>query len=118
MDYVVESFWKLNIIKYMKVNRRRDNNPKKIFNPILFWDAKEIDSIKNANYVIARILDFGDWNDIKKLMSMYPVEKIIEVVKKKRGLMPQTGKFWAIYFGIPFEEIACLKKYYQKTRSK
>lgn len=99
----------------MKIKIRKGNNPKKIFNPSLFWDAKNIDSIKNATYVIARILDFGDWDDIKKLKAMYPVEKILEVIKKKRGLMPQTGKFWAVYLGIPFEEIACLKKYYPKT---
>lgn len=89
-----------------------------MFNPILFWDAQHVDFVKNANYVIARVLDFGDVNDIKRLRKIYPAKKIIEVVKKKRGLMPQTGKFWAVYFGIPLREIACLKKYYQRTRSR
>ncbi len=102
----------------MKVKHHKGNNPKKIFNPILFWDAQKLDSVKNAHYVIARVLDFGDGNDIKRLREMYPPEKIIEVIKKKRGLLPQTGKFWAVYFGIPFEEIACLKKYYQRTHLK
>ncbi|MGB9720670.1 MAG: DUF6922 domain-containing protein [bacterium] len=95
----------------MKLKYFRHNNPKKIFNPILFWDAQHVDYVKNADYVIVRILDCGDGNDIKRLKKIYPAEKIIEVFKKRRGLMAKTGKFWAIYFGIPLEEIACLKRY-------
>jgi hypothetical protein len=36
------------------------NNPKGIFGTSLFWDTEEIDLIKNADFIIARVLDFGD----------------------------------------------------------
>lgn len=91
---------------------------KAIFSPVLFWDAGEIDAVRHASYVICRVLDFGNEKDIKKLRSIYPDEKLIEVIKSRRSLLPRTGKFWALYFKIPLEEIACLSKYYQKAHWK
>ncbi len=88
-------------------------DPKTIFNPVLFWDAGDVDPVRNAGYVISRVMNFGDGHDIKKLNSLYPISKLIETVKKNRGLLPQAGKYWAIRFNIPLREVACLKKYYQ-----
>ncbi|MEO0292622.1 MAG: hypothetical protein ABIN61_00170 [candidate division WOR-3 bacterium] len=102
----------------MKVKESKENNPKKIFNPVLFWDAEDIDVEKHAGYIISRVLDFGDEKDIKNLRKVYPEEKIIEVIKRRRNLMPQTGKFWALYFNIPLKEIECLRKYYRKMEQK
>ncbi len=85
-----------------------------IFNPVLFWDAAEIDPDEHYMYVIARVLDFGNEKDIRKLLELYSLEKIAEVVRRRRGLLPQTGKFWAVKLGIPLEEVACLRKYYPK----
>ena len=79
---------------------------------MLFWDAEDIDIKKHSEYIIARVLDYGDAKDIKKLRAMQSDKEIIKVIKKRRGLMPQTGKFWAVIFKIPLEEIACLKAYY------
>lgn len=102
----------------MTIKQRKENNPKKIFDPVLFWDAEEIDIEKHAGYIIGRILDYGDVKDIKNLRQIYTDDKIIEVVKKRRNLMPQTAKFWALYFNIPLKEIACLRMYYQKMAQK
>jgi len=57
-------------------------HPKDIFNPVLFWDAKEINLETHANYIIARVLDYGDEHDVKALRGIYADEKIINVVKK------------------------------------
>ncbi len=100
----------------MKVKNIKETNPKRIFNPVLFWDAEDIDMERNDDFIIARVLDYGDENDIKVLRSLYPDEKLIEVIRKRRGLMPQTGKFWAVYFKIPVKEITCLRTYYQKKQ--
>lgn len=85
---------------------------KSIFRASLFWDAEEIDVSKHAGYIIARILDYGDFGDIKKLLEIYGKEEITEVVKNRRGLLPKTGKYWAIRLNIPLTEVACLRKYY------
>ena len=90
----------------------RQQNVKSIFSQSLFWDAEEIDLSKHAGYVIARVLDYGNEKDINKLLDIYPREEIARVIKTRRGLLPKTGKYWAIKLNIPLTEVACLKKYY------
>jgi len=86
---------------------------KSIFSQSLFWDAEEIDLSKHAGYIIARVLDYGNEKDVKKLLDMYPREEIARVIKTRRGLLPKTGKYWAIKVNIPLTEVACLKNYSQ-----
>ena len=88
---------------------------KSMFRPSLFWDADKIDAWDHAGYIIARILDYGDMNDVKTLRKIYSDEKITEVIRTRRGLLPQTGKYWAVKLNISLDGVACLKKYYQKT---
>ena len=87
---------------------------KSLFRSSFFWDADEIDSDKHAPYVIARILDYGDFEDVRVLRNLYSDDKIKEVIRTMRGLFPQTGKFWAVKFNIPLQEVPCLKKYYPR----
>jgi len=87
----------------------KKTHPKEIFNPVIFWDTEDIDLERHADYVIARVLDYGDEKDLKSLRTIYTDEQLIGVIKKRRGIQPLTAKFWAVYFKIPSEEIACLK---------
>ena len=89
---------------------------KSIFRPSLFWDAGEIDVVQHAAYVTARVLDFGNIEDIHALRKIYPDEKIVETVRTRRNLLPKTGKYWAVKLNIPLEEVPCLKKYYHLKR--
>lgn len=89
---------------------------KSIFPSFLFWDAEEIDLSKHAGYIIARVLDYGNEKDIKKLLDIYPREEMARVIRTRRGLLPKTGKYWAIKLNIPLTEVACLKRYYQDKR--
>jgi hypothetical protein len=73
---------------------------KRLFDPTLFWDAESVDIEQHADYVIARVLDFGDENDLKKLRKIYTDEKLIGVVKERRGLLSMTRRFWSVYFNI------------------
>lgn len=77
---------------------------KLIFDPTLFWDAREIDVDRHAEYIVSRVLDFGDENDLKKLRQIYSDAQLIAVVQERRGLLPMTRRFWSVYFGIPDEE--------------
>ena len=74
------------------------------FEPTLFWDVKEIDLHRHAPYVIARVLDFGDENDLKILREIYPDTLLIDVIQKKKGLLPITRRFWSVYFGLSSKE--------------
>lgn len=89
-------------------------NIKSMFRPSIFWDADDIDAVQHAAYVIARVLDYGDIEDVRVLRDIYPDERIMEVIRTRRGLFPQTGKYWAVKFNIPFTEVPCLRKYYPR----
>jgi len=43
------------------------NDPKLLFDPTLFWNVGTIDIDRHADYVIARILNFGDEKDLKNI---------------------------------------------------
>ncbi len=75
-----------------------------LFDPTLFWDASTIDMERNAGYIIARVLDYGDEKDLKTLREIYADEKLIEVVKERRGLSSMTRRFWSVYFNITLPE--------------
>lgn len=80
----------------------------------LFWDAKkeEIDFYHHRSYIVSRIMDYGDTEDVKWMLKAYTPQQIVEVVKKRRGLSRKSALFWSTYFNIPQEEIECLKKSY------
>ena len=81
-------------------------DPKSYFGPGLFWDTEEIDLIKNADFIIARVLDFGDQKDLKKLRDLYQDDKLVEVIRNKKGLHPMTRRFWSVYFNLPQQDQA------------
>jgi len=99
-----------NVIIFLDMKKMKNLDPFKIFNSYLFWDTKEVDLKKHSSWLISRVLDFGDAEDIKTLRKIYSDIEIIDVIKKRKGLSRKTAIFWATYYNIPFEEIKCLKK--------
>ncbi|MBU0735123.1 MAG: hypothetical protein KKG10_13330, partial [Proteobacteria bacterium] len=82
----------------------KSRDAKCIFDPTLFWDAEKIDAERHADYVIARVLDFGDETDVMKLRKIYSDDELINVIRTRRGLLPITKRFWSVYFNIPLRE--------------
>ncbi|EFK08385.1 conserved hypothetical protein [delta proteobacterium NaphS2] len=77
---------------------------KSIFEPALFWDAQDIDPKRHSQYIIARVLDYGDEKDLRRLREMYSDSHLLEVVQNRRGLLPMTRRFWTLYFGVSSKE--------------
>lgn len=83
---------------------KKINGIKKLFDPTLFWDAREIDPVRHADYIIARVLDYGDEKDVKRLREIYSDDDLIRVVRTRRGLLPLTRRFWTVYFKLSAAE--------------
>lgn len=68
------------------------------FRQALFWDTNpdKIDLKKNAQYIIERILDFGNDNEVKWLYHYYDKSLLKSVVVKSRSLMPETKNLWTL----------------------
>ena len=64
----------------------------------LFWDTNlnNIDLKKNARYVIERVLDFGNDEEVRWLWGFYDKNQIKDVTEKSRSLRPSTKKLWTL----------------------
>jgi len=77
-----------------------------------FWDVEVsiIDPVRNYYFVIERLLEYGNDDAIKWVMSFFRDEQVQEVVKNSRKISRKTASLWQNYFGLPKEDIHCLKK--------
>lgn len=64
--------------------------------PSLFWDVdpKKIDSKKHARYIIERILEFGNDEEVRWMWTYYSSELIRDVVENRRGLRATVKPLW------------------------
>ncbi len=86
-----------------------------------FWDAdlsKNFSDTDNTEYIISRLLEYGDDGALRWLMKHIARAAIVDVLKKSRGLSPRSALFWGLLFGVGRSQIQCLQKSYQKTRKK
>ena len=85
--------------------------------PTLFWDIDpaSLDEEQNKHYIIERIMQRGDMDDIRWMRKRYDEEVLVEVVKKSRQLNPKSLNFWCVVLGIDTE--VCTKKLSERTQS-
>ncbi|MBI4690240.1 MAG: hypothetical protein HY754_08250 [Nitrospirae bacterium] len=63
-----------------------------LFKRSLFWDVdrKKLSIEKDWFFIIERIMEFGDIDDLFLLKKIFPEEKIKETVRKSRILSKRT----------------------------
>lgn len=83
-----------------------------------FWDVdfKKLDEKKRKQYVIARILEYGDLEAVRWLLKKYQNRTIEKTLMTSRSFSERTANFWANYFSLNRNNIICLKKSYLKRR--
>lgn len=83
-----------------------------------FWDIdfSKLDVEKNSEYIIARILEYGDLEAIKWLLETYHRKMIKKVLMSRRGFSNKTANFWSKILDIDKNQILCLKKSYQEMQ--
>lgn len=66
------------------------------FRQTLFWDVdpKTIDPKKHAVYIIERVLDFGNDDEVRWMWHYYSRQLIRKVAKTSRVLHPPTRSLW------------------------
>jgi len=76
-----------------------DTGPTISFRQSLFWDVdpKKIDAEKNARYIIERVLDFGNDEEIRWLFEHYPKALLQGVLNDSRGNIHKKSKaLWSL----------------------
>lgn len=85
---------------------RRNNKPKLEILKDLFWDYKWDSVIKNLDspFVIARVLEIGNKEQVKEFLSHIGSEKIINFLKKYGNLLSKKSlNFWKLFYRIEKE---------------
>jgi len=68
-----------------------------------FWDTRFTgrELLDWPEHAIERVLEYGQWNDIRFLREITGDQAIIKVVKSSRNLSPRTVNLWKILLNIP-----------------
>lgn len=70
------------------------------FRQSLFWDVdpKKIDPKKHARYIIERILDFGNDEEVRWMSRAYSKQKIRATVNNSRVLHDKSRNLWQLIY--------------------
>lgn len=82
----------------MGCTKKLKKKPKIRFRQSLFWDVdpKTINPKRHARYIIERILDFGNDEEVRWMWKTYSRSLIADVVKNSRVLQPQSRNLWRL----------------------
>lgn len=64
----------------------------------LFWDTESVDPKKNKDFVIKRILQFGDEVDFNWAKKFYGINAIKNQFFAIKNLDKKSLSFWRLYF--------------------
>jgi hypothetical protein len=84
------------------------------------WDVplKNISISKNSNFIIERVLEYGDIEAFVWINSNYKKENIISVLRESKKISPKSGSFFALYYGINKEELECIRKPFTQKQNR
>ena len=76
---------------------------------VLFWDVdkSQTDMVKHSAFIIQRVLEYGEWQDWRLLVSYYGLNRIVEVCKRLRTLDSVCLSFIATVSDTRKEEYRC-----------
>ena len=78
--------------------------------PVLFWDTDQIDWVRNAEWLVERVVEMGTLNDFKKLFEIYSYEEIKTIVINSLRLSERDLHFCCVYFNVEKSQFACYTK--------
>ena len=83
--------------------------PKPIFEKRIFWDVsfEQIDYDAKANFVIERVFELGDVEDIRQCRRYYGDEKVTEALLKAKYLPLHTIHFASAVIDKPLTDFRC-----------
>jgi hypothetical protein len=85
-----------------------------------FWeiDPTKLDVSRHPSYVIERLLEYGDFPELRWLFSRFEREQIINTLKRTRNLSLRSANFWAKIFHVPSNKVKCLSKQFQQKQNR
>ncbi len=84
----------------MKPGKMKTGKPAIRFRRSLFWDVdpRSIDPRRHARYIIERILDLGDEEEVRWLARTYSRRMIRDTMARSRTLHEKSRSLWTLVF--------------------
>ena len=81
---------------------------------LLFWDIdfSKLNASRSPQFIIKRVLDRGNTNNVNWLLKEFKKEDIVKTVSISRDLSQKTANFWADIYNLDKSKILCLQKPY------
>ena len=86
-------------------------NGKTAFRKTLFWDIdlRNFDPEKNPQFVIGRVLDFGNLREWRAVKKLYGKKKIEKAARKHVFSDDRSSNFWGLILNIPAKDLRCTR---------
>lgn len=77
----------------------------------LFWDMniRDLSPVEHGSFIIARVLEKGNCDDLRRLFEIFAVVQIKSVVMNSYNLSNRTAFFWSKMLDIAPQKIKCLQ---------
>ncbi|OGZ23900.1 MAG: hypothetical protein A2896_03070 [Candidatus Nealsonbacteria bacterium RIFCSPLOWO2_01_FULL_43_32] len=85
-----------------------------------FWDTdfSKLNKNSHSQFIIGRILEYGDERAIKWLFKSFKRSEIGETIEKRRNMSPLSAHYWGLILSIPRDKILCLQQQSQNKLQK
>jgi len=83
-----------------------------------FWDVdfSKLDKKNYSQFIIERILEYGDERAIKWMRENFKLNKIKSVLQQSKNLSRKSANFWRFIFSLNKNKILCLRKSFQEKQ--
>ena len=83
-----------------------------------FWDVEfsKLDKKNHSQFIIERILEYGDRRAVKWMEGNFKLNKIKEVICQSKNLSLRSANFWQFIFNLNKNDILCLRKSFQERQ--
>lgn len=94
--------------------------PLPLFLKRYFWDIdfSSLDKQKYPDFIIARILEYGDERAIAWLFKYFKKPELRKTLSKRRGISPLSANYWGLILNVPENKILCLQRQSQNKLRK
>lgn len=70
----------------------------------LFWDVDSVDPVRNQEFILERIFDYGDIDDFKWALGYYGKKALVKSLEKCKSISKKSLFFWCQYFNLNKEK--------------
>ncbi|MDP2967236.1 MAG: hypothetical protein Q8N87_02405 [bacterium] len=83
-----------------------------------FWDVdfSKLDKKNYSQFIIERILEYGDERAIKWMRENFKLNQIKNVLQQSKNISRKSANFWRFIFSLNKNKILCLRKSFQEKQ--